>query len=170
MLRDCMTLDHRAASRRSEMRPLVQDPDEGASIFVPMMACRAKAHNSSASATEARSSAGTLEGDGSRLADADRLTRIDTPGHRRFPHRRIDFDFVVVVRVRIGGQRLPPRARLVDVRALWDERPALHVLERRLVGIDVADSGGPLQSTCFRPSMRSSIDMRSNASHPYSYA
>ncbi len=52
----------------------------------------------------------------------------------------VDHDAIVVGRVRIRRDRLPPRARALERLALRRERPALDVADRRLIGIDVADA------------------------------
>ena len=168
----CWPLTMRAASRRSDSRPFVHEPMNATSIFVPAIGCRRlKPMNSSASATDGRSSARTSAASGMRSLDADRLPGVDAPRHGRLDRR---------------ARRSPPRRRSARRRRrpstptsatpasnaapLRRERPPSHVLERRLVGIHVARRARPPRSTCCRSSSARPSTCGRTASPPYSYA
>src|SRR5690606_14695571 len=77
-------------------------------------------------------------GAGDVLVDGDGLARVDAPGDGRRDVLGADHDDVVVVAAGVGGQRAPGGDGLVPRLALGAVRPALEVVEGRLVRVDVA--------------------------------
>ena len=78
---------------------------------------------------------------GHALVDADGLPGMQPPGDDRTERGCLQFDVVVVTRVGIAGNRTPPRLRPLEGLALRRERAPLQVGERRLVRVDVSDTG-----------------------------
>src|SRR5205823_4643091 len=64
--------------------------------------------------------------------------RIRSPGNKRSQLRRVDVDYLVIVRSGIGGQGAPMRDSSIPIFALRSVAAALYVSEGRLIGSDHA--------------------------------
>ena len=113
----CRPLTSRAASSRSDSRPLVHEPMKATSMRVPSTA---------RAALESHEGQRFLVGAvANRFADPDRLAGVDAPRDGRLDRRRVERDAVVVARIRIRRDLPPPGDRAIERRAGRHEPPAL---------------------------------------------
>ena len=73
-----------------------------------------------------------------RLADAQRLSGSDAPSDGRLDIGSVEFHDVIELGVQTGSKTQPPLGGSLKVFALRRHRPAAQVVDRRLIGVDVA--------------------------------